>query len=359
MEKRFEKSAGKKFLIRKFFLLPIALMTLGLLISCSEDEAPIENEVLPELPTTPYGIQGGNLLFEGQPTSLKGVNALQTFGLDNSNLMNEWKVDIVREFIGNLREQPVDGFAIQASDGAWYHPLQAIVDQHRANGRVTILCPFGWVDENGNQQLFTGLNPRQQDFYEAYSTRMRAIAEHFAGQQDVWLEVWNEPYHWNNENSYTHSRWLADMQDMVDNLRSVQGFTNIIVVPGNEQGQSEDVLIEEGQNLMEGRYNLLFDLHAYEKWLGDDNANTIVRRVNNLQEASLPFIFGEIGVVNVGDLMEVDTFLDVMDHQNIPTLAWLWNRNSEDRNALLSDDGLPNDSNNLNWGSTYQAFLKD
>lgn len=347
-------------LLVKHTTLPYVLVAVILLTNCSSGDEPIIDRTdIPELPTTPYGIAGADILFQGQPVSFKGVNALQTFGLDDSDLMNQWNIEIVREFIGNLREQPIEGGAIQASDGAWYHPLQQIVDQHRANGRVTILCPFGWVDENGNQTKFTGLNPRQQDFYEAYSIRMKAIAEHFAGQQDVWLEVWNEPYHWNNENGYAHGRWLADMEDMVDNLRSVEGFTNIIVVPGNEQGQSENALIEEATNLKAGRYNLLFDLHAYEKWLINSDVKSIGNRLDAIQAASIPIIFGEIGVVNVGDLMEVGAFLEVADQKNISVMAWLWNRNSVDRNSLLSDDGLANDNNNLNWGSTYQEFLRD
>lgn len=345
--------------MNKYYLLSLSLCGLLLLSHCAEDEPAAKPIAIPELPTTPYGILNGKIVFQGQAITFKGVNALQTFGLDDSNLMNEWNIEIVREFIGNFREQPINGPAIQASDGAFYHSLQNIVDQHRANNRVTILCPFGWVDENGNQQLFTGLNPRQQEFYEAYSNRMQAIAAHFAGQNDVWIEVWNEPYHWNNENGYEHGRWLADMKDMVDNLRAIEGFENIIVVPGNEQGQSEDVLIEEAASLMEDRYNLLFDLHAYEKWLINASANTIANRIDAIQASSIPIIFGEIGVVNVSDLMEVDTFLEVMNQKNITTLAWLWNRNSEDRNALLSDDGQPNDNNNLNWGSKYQTFLHD
>ena len=57
---------------------------------------------------------------------------------------------------------------------------------------------------------------------------MKTIAEHFKNQPDVWIEVWNEPYHWNNENEYTNDLWLKDMKDMVDNLRWVEGFQNII-----------------------------------------------------------------------------------------------------------------------------------
>lgn len=91
------------------------------------------------------------------------------------------------------------------------HPLQQIVDSHRAHGRITILCPFGWVNDQGEQVLFSGLNPKEQAFFEAYKLKMKALAEHFKNQPDVWIEVWNEPFHWNNENNYSDKLWLDTM----------------------------------------------------------------------------------------------------------------------------------------------------
>ena len=111
---------------------------------------------------------------------------------------------------------------------------------------------------------------------------MQAIARHFRDQPDVWLEVWNEPFHWNNQNNYSHELWLESMEDMVDNLREI-GFDNIILVPGNEQGQSEAALLAKGQELMETRPNLLFDLHAYEKWLVDQSEAAIWQRIQQLK----------------------------------------------------------------------------
>ena len=64
---------------------------------------------------------------------------------------------------------------------------------------------------------------------------MRALAEQFKNQSDVWLEVWNEPYTYDNSGGYSNATWLKDAIEMVENLRSVEGFDNIIVVPGNGQ----------------------------------------------------------------------------------------------------------------------------
>lgn len=306
-----------------------------------------------------FSVQGHSILKGGAAITLNGVNAMQTFGLSDPRLMNTWGVEIVREFIGNLREQPISGTPIQGSNGKWYHPLDAIVEQNRANDKVTLLCPFGWVNTSGERQLLTGLNPLEQPFYPEYKSKMQAIAAHFAGQSDVWIEVWNEPFQWNNENNYSHNLWLQSMNDMIKNLKEVAGFTNIIVVPGNAQGQSEEVLLVHASTLQTAFNNLVFDLHAYEKWLLNQSALQIQERLRRLRENNIPVIFGEIGVENVGKLLPVDAFLSVAKRLEIPVLGWLWNKNSDDKNALLTNEGRPNahEENNF-WGERFYLFLK-
>lgn len=308
--------------------------------------------------STGFVVSNSNILKNNVPIHYKGANALQTYGLANAELMNEWQLEITREFIGNLGEQPISGGAIFASDAVWYHSLQNIVNQNRANGRVTILCPFGWVNTNGDRTLLTGLNPSEQLFYNDYKIKMRAIATHFKDQPDVWLEVWNEPFHWNNDNNYSHDLWLQDMSDMVDNLRAVEGFQNIIIVPGNEQGQSETAILSKGNALLEGRTNIVFDMHAYEKWLLNSTTSSIVDRIETIKNENFALIFGEVGVQNVTEVMPVNHFLEAVNITETSTMAWLWNLNSTDNNALLNDDGQPNaNSTNNFWGNTYYEYL--
>jgi mannan endo-1,4-beta-mannosidase len=305
-----------------------------------------------------YSVQGPEILQNGISVNFRGVNVLQTFGLVEYDIMNQWNVEILREFIGNLREQPVDGNAIQGSDGIWYHPLKTIVENNRASNKITILCPFGWVNTNGEQILFTGLNPRSQVFYEDYKSKMRELAFQFKDQPDVWIEVWNEPYNWNNENNYSHQLWLSDMRDMVNNLRMVEGFENIIIVPGNEQGQSENTILTKGNELLEDNYNIVFDIHAYEKWLLNSSREDIVSRIENIRANGYSVIFGEIGVENESGIMPVDHFLEAANLTSSTVLAWVWNKNSEDNNALLTDEGLPNASQQNNyWGTTFKQFM--
>lgn len=344
-------------------------VVLIILSSCGQDKAvntQLNDELDSNIPPIPGQINGpftvkeANLLKNSEIVNYKGVNAMQTFGLDNAELMSEWNIQIVREFVGNLREQPIDGDPILASDDVWYHPLQNIVDQNRANNIITILCPFGWVDNSGQQTLFTGLNPSSQPFFDSYKIKMKQIAEHFKDQPDVWIQLWNEPYHWNNENGYSHKLWLNDMKEMVDNLRWVDGFHNIIIVPGNEQGQSEDAVVAKGSELMEKRFNLLFSLHAYEKWLVSKSEDQLVDRIGSIKNKDIPFIIGEVGVQNVGEVMEIEPFLNAAESTDITVLAWLWDKNTEYNNALLKDDGQPNSKEiNNYWGDIYRAFMHD
>jgi mannan endo-1,4-beta-mannosidase len=331
--------------------------------SCSPEETlpkqtDLEIPRVPKGPIRPFHVEGGSLHYQGLPVSYQGVNAMQTFGLLDQAKMTEWKVEIVREFIGNLREQPIQGAALQASDGKWYHSLQKIVDQNRAHNRITILCPFGWVDDAGKQTLFTGLNPSAQPFYAAYRSKMQAIAEQFKNQPDVWLEVWNEPYSWNNQQGYTHALWLKDMADMVDNLRRVEGFQNIILVPGNEQGQSEAAIFAKGAELLTGRYNLLFDLHAYEKWLQNTSEAQLIARLQALKKANFAVVIGEVGVYNAGNDLDPSAFLSAVKQTDVSVMGWLWNQDSSYKNALLTNEGLPNaTAANGYWGKKFKDFL--
>ena len=318
---------------------------------CTTDDA------LPPLGIEGYAITGGRLTHHSEPTQLKGVNALHTFGADTDELMASRGVEIVREFVGNLREQPLEGFAIQDSYGDWLHPIDALVAQHRAAGRVIMLCPFGWVDSSGQQRLLTGLHPSEQAFYPEYRERLRAMAAHFAGADDVWIEVWNEPYRWNDSNGYTHGEWYDDMHTLVGDLRAIPGFDNIIVVPGNSQGQSEAALLARGADLQAAYDGLLFDLHAYEQWLLDQSEAQVRVRMQNLRDAGLPVIFGEVGVINASGLMPVAPFLAAAQAERASVIAWLWKRDGTDQNALLDTNGNPNDASNLAWGSTYLDFL--
>lgn len=101
--------------------------------------------------------------------------------------MPTWNLNIVSEFVGNVTDNPIDGFPIQDSYGQFLHSLQFIVNDNRNNGLVSILCPFGWNGQN--ETLFTGKLPTATEFWEAFKLRFAEWSECFKDQDDVWIEV--------------------------------------------------------------------------------------------------------------------------------------------------------------------------
>ena len=112
----------------------------------------------------------------------------------------------------------------------------------------------------------------------------------------------------------------------------------------------------KGQELIQGRSNILFDLHAYEKWLINTPLTSIETRITNLKAKNFAVMFGEVTPMNAGTLMNPADFLKAARRQNITTTAWLWKWNGADPDALLDSTGNPNNNNNNNWGNQFQAF---
>lgn len=301
--------------------------------------------------TSSFAIAGPAIMQNGRAVTFAGVNALHVYG-GNSDAMPAWRVGIVREFIRNLNDQPITGDVIySATSKAYFHSLRSIVENNRRNGVITVFCPFGW-----DTLEVLGVNPSEQPFYAAFKARMRAIATEFRNEPDVWLEVWNEPYWWQGGRGYTDDLWLSDMQDMVDNIRST-GNRNVVLVPGAESGQAEGVLLSKGVLLLQGRSNILFDIHAYEKWLLGTSPAGVTARIQAVQNAGLAMIFGEISPFNSGAQMEVRLVLDAAVTARVGALAWLWKDDASDRAALRTSAGEPNDGGNGAWGTTFRTFL--
>jgi len=297
-----------------------------------------------------YSVSGPQILKSGTVARFVGANALHQYGAGSSDMRN-YGLTIVREIV-TLKAAPLTGSPVQVG-GSWYHSLQSIVDNNRASGLVTILCPFSYW--NGTEAInLLGQNPSQTWFWEDYKAEMRSIANQFKNQPDVWIEVWNEPYMYDNSNGYSPELWLSDMRAMVDNIRST-GASNIVLVPGNETGQSEQVILTHGAQLLAGRSNIAFDIHAYEKWLYGSKEN-VKQRLSSLRNSGFAVIIGEVGPKNV-ELIDPSNFLAAVKEEGNSTLAWIWKYDSNDQDALLDSNGNPNNNNNYNWGTTYKSFV--
>ena len=331
-------SKAFKFL-KNLFLLVFIIFSI---YACSDSDIKNTAEV------KGYNIIDNKITYNANPIQLIGANTLQSFGVGSQDLIN-WNLDITREFVGNVKENPVSGAPILDSNNQWLHSLEAIVAENRANNFITILCPFGW---NGTtENLFTGKKPTETLFYSDFKNQLELWAETFKDQDDVWIEVWNEPYRFDRADGYTDDIWLSDMTTLYQTVRSKT--SSIILIPCAEQGQDESVLINVGSFFLNGKTNVLFDIHAYEKWLLESEDN-MFQRLSALENKELPVFFGEIAPVNSGVLMNPNPLLDLLSDSGISLAAWLWKYDEDDQDALLTKDGNPNNVNNNNWGSSYR-----
>jgi mannan endo-1,4-beta-mannosidase len=335
----------------KFFALILLLVLVGF-FSCKKEPAETEFPLIIEpIYTDQFTIVGSRIFKYNNPVQLIGANALHTFSA-GSNDMNSWRIDIAREFVGNVKEQPVSGFPIQDANGAYLHSLQAVVDSNRKNNRITIICPFRW---NGLAATdFTGKRPTLTSWYADCKTKLSQWATQFKNQPDVWIELWNEPYRFDRTDGYTDDIWLSDMNDLTAAVRST-GNKNVILVPCAEQGQDESVLNNKAAAFLAGKTNILFDVHAYEKWLLVSNAS-MGNHLQQLKQNNLPVLFGEVAPMNAGVLMNPKPFLDSIYNRGLSVAAWVWKYDGNDQDALLNAQGLPNDNNNNNWGTIYKTL---
>jgi hypothetical protein len=195
-------------------------------------------ENLPETPTNTYNINKGNIEYNNKNLHLVGANTLQSFGVGSAALKT-WNLDITREFIGNVKENPIEGSAILDANNKYLHALQTIVNENRKNNLITIICPFGWDGTQAN--LFTGKRPSNTFWWQEFKGVLAQWAMHFKDQNDVWLEVWNEPYRYDRADGYTDAIWQQEMAELYQVIR--QTNSNIILVPVAEQGQDESVIL--------------------------------------------------------------------------------------------------------------------
>ncbi len=318
--------------------------SLCLFFSCKKEEIPVSDQF-----SKKYSISDTKIFSYEKPIQVIGANAFHVFSAGSED-MNAWNMDIAREFIGNIKETQLNGSPIKDANGSYLYSLQSIVDGNRLHNRITILCAFGW--DGTNQNEFTGKSPTKTFWWNDYKIKLKEWATYFKSQPDVWIEIWNEPYRYDRADGYTDAIWTNDMTEMVAIIRNANN-QNIVLVPCAEQGQDESVLIHVGNSFLTGKTNVLFDIHAYEKWLLSDNT-AINNRLDELKTKNIPVIFGETAPMNAGVLMNPQAFLDNIYNRGISVCAWTWKKDENDQDALLTASGLPNNTNNNNWGTTYK-----
>jgi mannan endo-1,4-beta-mannosidase len=266
---------------------------------------------------TGFHTSGSRLMRDSCEWELRGTNKMSIWDLDFDGPF-AYGMDIVRECIDMKRMSDVD--------------LLRIVQAARRRGFVTLLAAF-WYDSDAlsdgsvpypDCQLL-GAVPSQDPRFTEIQKRWREIAVLFKGQDDVWFGVWNEPYDWKKENTASSAQWLEDAVLMVDNIRGT-GAGNIIVLCGTAMGQGHEPFIDKGRDLLEGRKNIVFDIHAYRTYW-DVSRSVIEARLNVLRTADIaPVIIGEFAANGEHPYTAV---MDACRSAHISLLAWLWGQYQE------------------------------
>lgn len=339
------------------------MLVVAMLLACSAPSpadpargAGVDDDTGTDLAAAPcpegaWRVADGNLCHDGAVARPFGANAMHVFGPGSAD-MTAWNLTLAREFIGNLRDVPLEGWPIQDEHGSWLHPLRNVVEDNRANGLVTILSPMGWDGAEG----LLGKEPSQVAFRAAYDVRLAELATTFSGERDVWISLWNEPYTWTGE-GFDPERWRADMQALLNVVRGT-GNDSVVVVPGSHMGQGIDVWATHAGALVDPEGALVFDVHAYERWLLERTSGEVQSDLRALDDLGLAWMVGEIAPMNAGTLMDPRPFLALPEVAARPVTAWLWKRSDTDLNALLDASGAPNDRDNHAWGSTIQALAR-
>lgn len=293
-----------------------------------------------------YRVQGRNILKNGAVGAWAGVNALNLYDRKAAEMAG-YNVNIVREVIGAVKEVPVGNGFVWGSAGSPLNGLQDVVNDNRAHGKITILCPFNWTD--GSAQ-YAGTVPSQHPAWNEFLAKMRAWGAQFKDQPDVWIETWNEPHETDDAPS-----WYYDQKSIVDAIRS-GGNANIVVVPGAKWGQSEAVILANGQSLLnsQSNKNIVFDLHCYD-WQNDSQARSEAR-IQSVLDKNFALILGECGPgLPEGYRSNPAAVLNAALAKRVTTLTWYWKKGGDD-NCLFRPDGSPK-NDVFGWHDMTRSFL--
>lgn len=291
-----------------------------------------------------YTVAGTNIIENGNTKWVGGgADIFDQYGLTNSSGNG---IKAVREVVDFFSNCPL-GTSGATIDGYNLQGLQAVVNNNRSQGYVTILCVFGW-DSTTTQ--VDGTYPESYSWFynngnmssSLYAQRLAALASQFAGQSDVWIDPWNEPY----DDNVSAAEWETDMSVMYHAVRGA-GNNNIMLLPC-PNWDSDETYYENNMGFVKSMTNIVGTVHIYSGWDWDTEAN-IQARIQTLLNDGCPLLVGEIGP----DSYQSDPIrgIEATIAEHVPTLAWCWNSNDGDQ--------LQNGGTFTSWGSEWFGYIGD
>jgi mannan endo-1,4-beta-mannosidase len=285
------------------------------LVSCDDDSVSEQNNL--PFDSTGYYTLGSKLMKDNCEWEFRGTDKMSIWDWSYDSV-SAWGMDITRECIDMKLTSDEE--------------LIQIAQLARNRGFVTILTAVWWDSDaiHGGTTPYPdcqllGSIPTDDARFDSIQKRWQEIAVLFKNQTDVWFGVWNEPYDWNKELTASSQQWLNDAVVMVDNIRET-GANNIIVLCGNAMGQGHEPFLEKGAELLQGRKNIVFDIHAYQTYWNLSQQDIEIR-LTELKNANIaPVIIGEFA--NNGS-QPYESVMNACRNKHISLLAWLWNQYEE------------------------------
>lgn len=121
------------------------------------------------------------------------------------------------------------------------------------------------------------------------------------------------------------------MNEIVRIIRNT-GNQNVILVPCAEQGQDESVLINKENEFLIKKSNIIYDTHAYRKWLLDTNSS-INNRLEQLKLKNISIFYGETAPMNVRILMIPESLLEIIYDRGLSICGCVWKKDEINKNA--------------------------
>ncbi|WP_013321040.1 glycoside hydrolase family 5 protein [Gloeothece verrucosa] len=254
---------------------------------------------------------------DGQEFIIKGTNMFAWEGTSNVNsYLNNWGFNTIRvpNYLLGTYNQPNPALNKYASD-------HRIVDAFTSQRAVVI---FDAHDRIGC--YYTG-----NDF-EILKNYWRDMAREFGNNPYVWFNLQNEPGNgWANP-----SQWVSYHRELIDIIRS-QGANNLIIVDGEAWGQDyrTQTIPNHALEIMEGNENILFSIHAYDQW----NGQNIGQYFDILHNQGIPIMVGEYGSENAGrnTLDATRRMMEAVQQREIGRIVWVAKAN--DANDLTYGPG--------------------
>jgi mannan endo-1,4-beta-mannosidase len=311
----YSKDTRILFSINQKYLSAVMIIFALIFSACNDKSASEDKKIIPD--TQGYYTVGSALMKDGCEWEFRGTDKMSIWDWSYDSV-TAWGMDITRECIDMKLTTDEE--------------LQHIVQLARSKGFVTILTAVWWDSEaiQGGTTPYPecqllGSIPSSDPRYTSIQKRWQEIAVLFKDQTDVWFGVWNEPYEWKKEQTSSSQQWLNDASSMVDNIR-VTGANNIVVLCGNAMGQGYEPFIEKGAELLDGRKNIVFDIHAYQTYwdIPQDEIENILNEMKNTDIA--PVIIGEF---SANGTQPYEAVMNACRNTHTSILAWLWNQYEE------------------------------